>query len=103
MPRAGGGAAQHRGSVHASHPAAPGSILGVPEEILSLDVAEIRGRPCSAVQKLNKSDWTHLVLQKMALTNGYDSYPSFKFKVWLHYYFYPHKTKKGLKHFQVQI
>ena len=34
------GAAQHRGSIQSSHPAALGSILGIPK-IFSLDVAEI--------------------------------------------------------------
>ena len=34
------GAALHRGSILASHPAAPGSILGVPKNF-SIDVAEI--------------------------------------------------------------
>ena len=36
----GGGDREHRGSICASHPAAPGLILGVPKN-LSLDVAEI--------------------------------------------------------------
>ena len=33
--------AQHRGSVVASHPATPSSILGIPEELFILDVAKI--------------------------------------------------------------
>ena len=33
--------AQHRGSVVASHPATPGSILGIPNNLIILDVAKI--------------------------------------------------------------
>ena len=39
------GVAYHRGSIRASHPAAPGLILGVPKNVFILDVAEIYPQP----------------------------------------------------------
>ena len=45
------GAVLHKGSVFASHPTAPGLILGISVE-LSLDVAKIHRRHCTAQNKL---------------------------------------------------
>ena len=55
-------------SVLASHPAAPGSILGVPKDLfisygyLVFDVAEINQRQFLECGKLEYVDRTHLVL-----------------------------------------
>ena len=76
------GAVQHKGSVFASHPTAPGLILGIPEE-LSLDVVEINRwlstaqNKLTAQKKLNNVERTNTVeidsAKNVIMTNALDS------------------------------
>ena len=76
------GAVQHSGSVFASHPTAPGLILGIPEE-LSLDVTKIHQwhnsayNKLTAQKKLNNVERTNTVeidsAKNVIMTNALDS------------------------------